>query len=287
MEARKNEENDDTNLLKDEEVFKEIIKLLDEKILNGRKKLQSEPKPIASTRYTFYRHLVMVNRWTILMILAFSIYSSFSFFFELPGELATSIFTGIGGLILEILVLLEVFKGAGIGVETEYSQGDNMFAFRTFNFIPSINSLAKLLLFIGCSFVFIIIGFSGIYLELCGRGLNNFTGILNGISAVYFSLVTFATVGYGEIYPSTILAQTLVSIEIFISLFSIAVVLATTISWVTTNERQRHEKFVETHENKVKEREEFLRHAGLGTSEDLGNVINEAKRRVAQKKKVS
>jgi hypothetical protein len=287
MKPRKKIESDDANKVIDKELLEEVIKIEFEKLSSERMKLPKKPEAIASTGYNFHLKLIKVSRCTLVIVFAFSIYSFFGLFLAMPGELIMSILTIIVALAAEILVLLEVLKGAGKGIETEYSQGEIRFAFRTFNFIPSINSLTKLLFFIGSGFISIIIGFSGIYLELCRQGLNNFTGKLSGISAVYFSLLSFATVGFADILPSSILAKAAVSAEIFTSLFSTTVILAATISWVVTDARQRQEEFMKKHENTVKQREEFLRQAGLGTIEDLDNIMNEAKKRIAQKNKIS
>lgn len=47
--------------------------------------------------------------------------------------------------------------------------------------------------------------------------------ILGRLDFLYFSLVTFATVGYGDIYAKTTTARMLVSIEILESLLTLVI----------------------------------------------------------------
>lgn len=60
----------------------------------------------------------------------------------------------------------------------------------------------------------------------------NFSGPeLNSWSALYFSIVTIATVGYGDIAPAGALSRLLVAIEIAIGVFFLATIVSTIASW--------------------------------------------------------
>jgi MFS family permease len=64
-----------------------------------------------------------------------------------------------------------------------------------------------------------VLAFSSAYLSLSQKDNNSFSEVLTQVSSVYFSLVTFATVGYGDIAPESSSARILVSIEIIVSMF--------------------------------------------------------------------
>ncbi len=52
------------------------------------------------------------------------------------------------------------------------------------------------------------------------------------MSAIYFSFVTIATVGYGDIAPKSTLAQFTVVSEIMVGLYLLAVILGIVARWV-------------------------------------------------------
>lgn len=49
--------------------------------------------------------------------------------------------------------------------------------------------------------------------------------VANGISAFYFSLVTFGTIGYGDITPLNLLGRELVIAEVAVSFLFIAIIV--------------------------------------------------------------
>ncbi|MEN6350717.1 MAG: ion channel [Syntrophomonas sp.] len=88
---------------------------------------------------------------------------------------------------------------------------------------------------IGCwvmSFVSITVGFSSIYLDMVRHSPHHFSGIIDGISALYFSVNTFATVGFGDIYPVSSMAKFLVAGEIFIAIIVLPLTVGTSIAWI-------------------------------------------------------
>lgn len=65
---------------------------------------------------------------------------------------------------------------------------------------------------------FIIISFAGIYYNLYKLNHNNFNTILSLKNSIYFSIITFATVGYGDILPTSDITKVFVSTEILSSI---------------------------------------------------------------------
>ena len=82
-------------------------------------------------------------------------------------------------------------------------------------------------LFGGCFVVVAILGYAGAYLSLERLSPKAFTSMASFVDASYFSTVTFATVGYGDVAPVSPEAKILVISQILISLGSIiALVMA-------------------------------------------------------------
>jgi Ion channel len=142
------------------------------------------------------------------------------------------------GLTLIVLLVFEVFLGAGVDIERELKQGNQFF--KEYHFIPSTHKLPFLIVFLGLGFFSIILGFSSFYSELFRHNPNHFSGLKEGFISIYFSIVTFSTVGYGDINPVSLVARTAAICEIFIAMFFSLIVLSTTLSWVMAYEQQQH-----------------------------------------------
>jgi voltage-gated potassium channel len=73
-------------------------------------------------------------------------------------------------------------------------------------------------------FLFIVI-FATTYLTLSHNDQHSFTEHLNRTAALYFTIVTLGTVGYGDIAPSTQPARLVVSLQILLDLVFLAALL--------------------------------------------------------------
>lgn len=71
-------------------------------------------------------------------------------------------------------------------------------------------------------FVFLTI-YAGVYLDIVHNNPKSFSVVMDRTSALYFSIVTLGTVGYGDIYPKTNFARIIVSTQILVDLTFIAV----------------------------------------------------------------
>ena len=138
--------------------------------------------------------------------------------------------TIFGALAMAACLLGEVLNGSGWDIESEYKGPAGLF--REYSFQPSIESPALMFALLATIFSGIILGCAALYLWLSRTTPKSSSNLLDGVSAVYFSLVTFATVGYGDFYPANRVSRLIVSSEILISLFVLTIVLATAVSWI-------------------------------------------------------
>ena len=70
----------------------------------------------------------------------------------------------------------------------------------------------------------LVLGFSGVYLAL-DRHHQEFEGLATKVDAVYFTVTTLSTVGYGDIHPVGQKARIAVTMQIIMDLSLIAVVV--------------------------------------------------------------
>ena len=165
-----------------------------------------------------------------------------------------SLLTIFSGLILLIMLISELLLGAGTEIEKQVEENNNIYL--EYQFTPSLNKLTLLLFFIGIGFFCIILGFSSLYAELFRQNSANFSGLKDGFLTIYFSLVTFSTVGYGDIYPASLLARLAAMGEIFLAMFFSLVAISSTLSWVTAHEKAKHEEFIKKRVEEIKQNQQ-------------------------------
>ncbi|MBZ8180996.1 potassium channel family protein [Oscillatoria salina] len=243
-----------TDLFDYEEFVGSVAQLLAER-LTQNDLTRPEREFIGSRVYPRHGTLVAVRQGlsvTTVFFLIYCLVNTFTQVFSSSPNFILSVLAILAGLILIVLLVSEVFVGAGVEVEKEFKQEDDVV--REYKFIPSLNRLPYLLLPIGLVFFTIIFGFSSLYAELFRQNPGNFWGLKDGFLSIYFSVVTFSTVGYGDVHPASLCSRTAAMCEIFIAMFFSLVALSTTLSWVTANERQQHEEFVKERIQEIQKR---------------------------------
>ncbi|MEN6325704.1 MAG: ion channel [Syntrophomonas sp.] len=160
--------------------------------------------------------MLKYRRLLFWLIIGFALYSAANLFFKMPYAAYLACLSVIGGLSLIIMAFAETQKA-----------DSEMFS----------HPVLGLITYEVLSFLSITTGYSSIYLDLARQHTQNFSGLYDGMSAFYFSLVTFATVGYGDIYPVTMHAKFWVMSEIWFSIVLIPIVIATSIAWII-NQKQ-------------------------------------------------
>lgn len=204
-----------------------------------------ETEIITTNHYPRYPKIIFARQIISIIAIILTIYALLNIFYPvfetIPLNISFffSLLTIIFGFLLIICLISEVFQGAGTDVEHCIKQGEKKFW--EYNYIPSLNRFTYVLLLLALIFWTIILGFASFYTELLRQNPEHFFGLQDGFLAIYFSIVTFSTVGYGDIHPASFLARITAICEIFIAMFFSLVVISTTLSWVVAHKRQEHE----------------------------------------------
>ena len=166
---------------------------------------------------------------------------------------------GVGVL---ALLLLEIASGAGAIVHTQFERGDEIF--REVEFRPSLTT-AQVCVYLAAGLVGQVIGFAGLFAAVARASADAFSAWTDDrIAAVYFSAVTFATVGFGDIVPRSSLARSGVLVEITFSFTSIAIVVSSLVSWIMAQSQRENERKVRERAEAVQDVEDALRKAKAG-----------------------
>ncbi|WP_228055628.1 potassium channel family protein [Lusitaniella coriacea] len=233
-------------ILSNEEFVRAIAQMIVERLDGLNSHANQEWETISNTTYPRYSKLVSTRKFIGFLSVVLLLYATSNTFHQilpvwhsLRIGLIASIVGILSGLTLIVVLVFEVFLGAGIDIELKLQKGQKIL--QEYQFIPSLNKLPFLLTFLGLGFFTIILGFASFDAELLRQNSNNFSGLEEGFLSIYFSIVTFSTVGYGDIYPTSIIARSAAICEIFIAMFFSLIALSTTLSWVTAYERQQHD----------------------------------------------
>ncbi|WP_072620576.1 potassium channel family protein [Spirulina major] len=201
---------------------------------------------VAVASYPHYAGLIQARKLVSIgtgLLLVYAIANSFTPLWppaiEFPLRFTVALCVIASGLGLIITLIVELFQGAGCDQEIQLRDQGQII--REYNFIPSLNQFTVVLLLLALGLLTIIFGFANFYSELVRQDPNHFQGLEAGFLAIYFSLVTFSTVGYGDIHPASVVARLAAVGEIFTAMFFSLVVISTTLSWVIAHKRQEHE----------------------------------------------
>lgn len=205
---------------------------------------------LADEIYPRYPHVIVARKIVTVLTVFFLVYAGINIIQDMWGDflsfrlrLAGSGATIALSLTLIVLLISEIFQGAGQDHTLDLKQGS--YRFRDYHFIPSLDRFSDVLGLLGISFLAIVVGFASLYTDLIRQNSEHFSGLEEGLVAIYFSIVTFSTVGYGDIHPASFVARMVVMSEIFIALFFSLVVMSTILSWVLANKRQQQEMSIQ------------------------------------------
>jgi hypothetical protein len=252
-----------------------VKELLRRKMEAGGFQFPSHPKQLSEAIRPVRSRLVRVRIALVLVSLIMEIICAFSFLFQ---RNIYTLFLGFlcvaAGASLLLVVLVELHKGAGRHIERQFERDKEYF--RTYEFISSINTFRSLFSIIAVSYASILVGYATAYSAITATHVGAFSSECSSLSdALYFALVTFATVGYGDITPISPIARIVVSSEIVLSICVNVVLLAAIISWVTGRAMQRHEQEINTRNREVQERESLIKELKLGLYGNKDEIIKE------------
>jgi hypothetical protein len=188
--------------------------------------------------------------------------------------------TIIGGLAMGGYLLAEVLNGSGWDIEEQYKGLAG--PFREYSFQSSIKTSGQMFGLLALFLSSLIVGYAELLLWLSRSYPKAFSSALDGSSALYFSLVTFATVGYGDFYPVNWASRVVTSSEILTSLFSLTVVLSTSLSWVQGQRQDALDARQQRRSRSVQQREELLKQAGLGLYAGRGEFARKVHEKIEE-----
>ncbi len=167
--------------------------------------------------------MVNLRRTIFYLLIGFALYSIINLLTEVPLAFVFSALAIISGIVLVGKMFADTYQ------------------------MKSTAGLSPAMVIINwvMSFMGITAGFASIYLELVRLTPHHFLGITDGMSATYFSVVTFATVGFGDIYPVSMLAKLLVISEIGTAIILLPAIIGTSVAQVINHRlRQQDREFI-------------------------------------------
>jgi voltage-gated potassium channel len=90
--------------------------------------------------------------------------------------------------------------------------------------LASARPLLRAIRVIAVGLPLLLVLFAATYITVDGQQANAFTEPLSRTDGLYFTVTTFATVGYGDISPQTELARVLVTVQMLVGLVAVGVI---------------------------------------------------------------
>ncbi len=163
------------------------------------------------------------ERILFIVLLMSAAYSLANLFNNVPFATGTSVLAAASGIVLIIAVFFDTYQTKA----------------------QIISSPIKILIAWVMSIISINIGFSSIYLELVRQDPNHFKGIIDGVTAAYFAVGTFATVGFGDVYPVSVTAKFMVMSEIMAAVILLPIMIGSSIAWFINHKiKQQDQEFI-------------------------------------------
>ncbi len=157
---------------------------------------------------------VKSRRYVLGILAGLAVYSLINLMVDVPFSNIFSSLSIVGGLAFILMLFIDAFR----------MDSDRY-----------VNLGIVLVMYWAITAFSIVIGFSSIYLDLIRLNLNHFSGLVDGSTAIYFSLNTFVTVGFGDIYPVSPLAKALVMSEIMVTIIVLPITISTFVAGIVSN----------------------------------------------------
>ena len=268
----------------DRELNIEFMRLCTERLFSTGK-VPVSAKKISGSTHIVGAKLTLARRRVISGAAIMGIVSVVGCYEASPWLGVIGVLTAMTAVSIPILLLQEFLTGAGSRTQSEFARGDSYY--REFSFKPSLQSFRALLGYLCLTVVCIVVGFAAAYAALYTENAKSFSAPCTGFDAIYFSGVSFATVGYGDISPSLVGSRSLVTAEIFVSWLLLSVTFSTLVTWVLSHVQRIQEKTLSSEEKSMLDFENAMKEAGIGLYGDTNALMAEAKRRLDVKRKQS
>jgi hypothetical protein len=266
-------------LLKDPELFQEYSRVCRERYEQAEKSL-AEPKPVSCQSRPIRKDVRRFRIWSSRLAVIGLLYSLVDCFLPVGNPIVSILAVGFGLSVL-LAMMAEVLLGAGLEVQTELLQGETFS--RTTRFLPSIRGVPQVACLLSLGMGSITLGFASLHAAVSRSWMGSYSKELSGIEAIYFAVVTFATVGYGDVVPIWAIAKIAVVGQILVSWAAIAIALTALIPWSLSFMQKEQERLQKEREDTVQRREKILRVAKLGLYSDdatESEIREEATRRL-------
>lgn len=261
-----------------QQAYKEVMQGRIERL---QRSVSTRPKALSGQKRPYRPELPRLRRIFSKLSLALVFISAVLYSASYFGSAALiSVLAIAAAVILSAYLLGEVLFGSGTDIHTQYMgpAGPS----REYSFKPSIGGPVPLFALIGNVIGGIVLGYAEVYLSLASKHLIGFSKNLDIVSAIYFSLVTFATVGYGDFYPDSLLAKLLVCSEIIVALFILAVVLSTSTSWLLSRREELSAERKTRNASEMQNVERLIKEAGVGLYQDDAEILKEVLARMEE-----
>jgi hypothetical protein len=227
------------------------------------------PHKVSQLFKPYKMHWVKWRRDVAFGSTALTVVSLILMYIPFPWVAVPAVLSVLAGIALATLVITELLVGCGVEWEEQFVTPGEKPRYDRYNFfIPSIRSLPRLIALLAASTAGIVVGFGGIFSAIQVHNPGAFSSHTG--AWIYFSMVTFATVGYGDIAPVSALARGTVVCEIGTALAFNAVVLSSTISWLISDARLRRDAADRQRGKRMQRREEWMKRAKLGLYAEPG-----------------
>jgi hypothetical protein len=238
------------------DVLRERLHRVDEEVAKKPLRISGQSAPY---RPELTRSRRWLSKFSIVFIIVSALLYLASFWVVAACAGVLGILSALG---LAASLLAEVLFGSGLDEQSQYIGTDG--PFREYSFRPSIRNPTLLFALLGNVIASVVLGYAEVYAAFARERLLTFSKPLDFISSAYFSLVTFATVGYGDFYPENSSAKLLVCSEVIVALFILAIVLATSTSWMLSRSEQIASERRSTNAREMQRVENVMKGASIG-----------------------
>jgi hypothetical protein len=252
-----------------EQAWREVVK---EEVASIQERIPPADKKLSGQQEAWHFPLIRGRRWARrFLTMALGLFVLAAWLRRPLIETPIALMCILGSAATGILILLEVLNASGWDVQTQWKRHDGTF-YRTHKFVESVRGPFDVLSSLALVVAGLIAGFALLFVHIARAEPGAFNAPLSVFDGLYFSTVTFATVGFGDIVPTANLSRLAVMSEIGISFLTVAVVLAVAIAWTVGRASEVRAQHATTYAAATEQREELIRQAGFGLYDTDGRV---------------